>query len=162
VEPGEWEIAQGIDRDGDDAADTTPEIRTEPFARTTGLTFAFEPRAAATIVLTLKKPGAAYWGRPDLGISRWDVAARGNEVLIKVHSLGAAAAPAAEIALLCGGKEAARAAVPAMTVPSDLQPRVADVQLRAPAGTVLKGCVVEIDPSRKLEEITRVNNRVGF
>jgi hypothetical protein len=163
VEPGDWEITRGIDRDGDDVADMNVATKTTTLERTGTLEFSFEPRTTTVVTLKLKTKDSPYWTRPDLGISREDVTMRGNEVRVRVHNIGAADAPASTAALCDGsGRIIASAAVPALKAPADLLPKTADVVIKVPARTDLKGCSVLIDPEGKLKEITAINNRVSF
>ncbi|OHE89356.1 MAG: hypothetical protein A3G75_06750 [Verrucomicrobia bacterium RIFCSPLOWO2_12_FULL_64_8] len=161
VDPGIWEVTQGVDRDGDDKADG--EIRTSraEFERTRSVNLIFAPRAATILTFTLKTPGTPYWQRPDLGIDRDDVAVNGREVRVRVHSLGAVSAPASVVTVRGrDGRVLASADVVTLAAPDDLRPRTAEVTLRLPAGAEAAGGMVEIDPDHRLGEITTVNNAV--
>jgi len=94
VDPGEWEISQGIDTRGIDAADQAIETRTARFERSRSVDLTFAPRATTILTFKLKTPGTPYWQRPDLGIERSDVRIEGRAVSVRVHSLGSVDAPA--------------------------------------------------------------------
>lgn len=163
IEPGDWEITRGMDSNGDDIADTDVATKMTTLERTGTLDLTFEPGATTVVTLKLKTKGVPYWSRPDLGISREDVTVQGTTVRVRVHSIGAADAPAATVAVLDPGEKViASAAVPALKAPSDLIPKTADVVIKLPARTNLKGCTLQIDPDGKLGEITAINNRVSL
>lgn len=161
VDPGQWEITQGIAANDGDTADSTVETRTAVFERTRSLEFTLPPRATTILTLKLKTPGTPYWKRPDLGLDASDVVVRGREVRVTVHSLGSVAAPASSIALRdATGRVIATAPVPALAAPVDLLPQTATVLLKAPAGANLTGATVELNPDHPFEEITERNNAV--
>jgi Concanavalin A-like lectin/glucanases superfamily len=161
IDPGQWEIVQGIDTTGSDLADGATISRTVKLERSADLAVEFAPHATTILTLKLKTPGTPYWSRSDLGIGRGDVTLRDGALTVKVHSLGAVASP--ETAIVCkdrSGRVVASATIPALEAPLDLQPRTADVILRLPANTDVNGGTVQIDPEQKLEEITKRNNAV--
>jgi len=161
VEPGKWEVVQGIDTDGDDRADRDITKRRVGFERTKTLEFTFPPRKTTVITLKLKKKGTPYWKRPDLGMSRDDVVVKDGRVSVTVHSIGSVDAPASTVAL-CDerGTVIASAPVPALRAPLDFEPKTAEVSLSVPPGTPLEGLRVCIDPEDELLEITERNNSV--
>ncbi|HVW22774.1 MAG TPA: LamG-like jellyroll fold domain-containing protein [Opitutaceae bacterium] len=163
VEPGTWEITQGVDTTGDDGADQGVRTWTSAFERSSSVDLTFAPRATTVLTFTLKAPGTPYWRRPDLGLSREDVAVDGGTVRVRVHSLGGVDAPASELAFRdAAGKIVATAPVPPLRAPADLYPKTADVVLTLPAGVSAVGGSVEIDPQHALEQITRLNDSVSL
>jgi hypothetical protein len=121
--------------------------------------------------LRLIERGLPYDARPDLGIARADIhlEARaeshpdGARLAVRVHSLGAvAAAPTRVVFRDRSGQVRAAAELPALAPPLDLTPRTGDVVLALPAGATIAGGSVELDPDRRLREITRANNIVGL
>jgi hypothetical protein len=163
VEPGIWEITQGVDTNNDDAADGILATRAVRFERSESLDFTFPGRATTVLTFALKTLGKPYWERPDLGIEREDVSIAGNVVTVRVHSLGAVATVPTSVALQdAAGRTIVSGMVPAMEAPLDLMPRTRDIVLRLPAGSSIAGASVVLDPERKLEEITRLNNTVGL
>ena len=161
IDPGVWEITQGVDTNNDDVADGAVATSTAVFERTKSVELTFPPRATTVLTFKLKTPGTPYWQRPDLGIDPQDVTARGREVHVKVHSIGSVAAPATTIAVRdASGHILATAPVPALAAPVDLLPKIAEVSLTLPAGTSTAGLSVELDPDHALNEITTRNNAV--
>ncbi len=163
VAPGTWEITQGIDSRGRDTADREIRSWTASFERSQSVELTFAPRAATVLTFKLKTPGTPYWQRPDLGLSREDIAVEGGAVKVRVHSLGSVDAPASQLAFRdASGRIVATAGIPALPAPLDLFPRTADVILTLPGGVSAEGGSVEIDPGHALEEITKLNNRVSL
>jgi hypothetical protein len=161
IDPGVWEITQGIDTKNDDVADQSLTTWTNTFERTSSLEFTFAPRAATVLTLKLKTPGKPYWERPDLGINREDVEVQGREVRVRVHSLGSVPSPETTVVFRdWTGKIIATEKVGPLPPPLDLYPKTTDVVLTLPEGVEATGGTVEIDPDHRLEEITRLNNAV--
>ncbi|MFC1573802.1 LamG-like jellyroll fold domain-containing protein [Candidatus Latescibacterota bacterium] len=163
VDPGEWEIVQGIDSNGDDNIDTVTDKRRVTFERTKSIELVFEPRVQTIVKFRLRKKGIPYWKRPDLGICLQDIKTRGNTITVTVHSLGSVHSPENVLALCDdSGKALATAVIPPLEAPIDLMPRRVQVTLDIPSGTSMKGCSVCIDPDEDKTEITRMNNMVEF
>jgi catechol 2,3-dioxygenase-like lactoylglutathione lyase family enzyme len=162
IEPGTWEITQGIDSDGDENADTAVTKQVISLERTGSLPVVFPPRRTTVLTLKLQSKSIPSARRPDLGIGTEDILLHGNEIRVKVHSLGSEASPPAMMALVENDGVLASAPVPAIEAPLDLIPRTADVSLAVPAGADLHNCGIQLDPEHKLTEITRLNNRVDL
>lgn len=161
VDPGRWEITSGIDTDGDDLADKSRATRTDVFERSRSVEVTFAPGATTVLTFKLMTPGRPYWARPDLGIDPEDVVVRDRELQVTVHSLGGVTSPETSVVLLDPtGRARAKAILPALPAPVELQSQTATVTLRLPEGLVPRGCTVEIDPAREMEEITVRNNAV--
>ncbi len=161
VDPGTWEVAQGIDTNDDDEADRDVATQETAFGRTQTVGLAFAPRATTVLTFRLKTPGTPYWSRPDLGLDPDDVKIDGHELRVTVHGLGSVPSPVTEMVFRdASGAIRARTDVPALAAPIDLRPKTGTVTLRLPEGADLRGGSVEIDPDHRLEEITRVNNAV--
>jgi hypothetical protein len=110
--------------------------------------------------MRLVSKGVPYWSRPDLGIGPEDVRTDGRMLRVTVHSLGALASPAGHVIVRdAGGREIARAAVPPLQAPADLQPRTTTVSLRLPAAGWEGGSVTVGIPGGT-PEITLQNNVV--
>ncbi len=160
VDPGKWEITQGV-RDSDDGPVRDASTRTKEFERSRDLEVTFAPHVTTVLELKLVEKGVPYWSRPDLGIGEDDVKAEGGRVKVTVHSLGSVDAPASKVVLRDKtGKVLATAAVPAIKAPLDLYPKTASVVLTPPKGADWKGGSVTVESGGKVPEITQRNNRV--
>jgi hypothetical protein len=161
VEPGQWELVQGIDTNGDDIADGATTTNTVEFERSGAIEITLPPRVTTVLNLRLVVKGTPYWARPDLGISKDDVVRSGRRLSVVVHSLGAVETQAVTVALVDqNGKVLTTALVPRLEAPLDLRPRKTTVTLSIPPGSQLAGCNIVLDPDAKMKEITRVNNCV--
>ncbi len=159
IDPGMWEMTQGLDTDDDDRADQAVETREVPFARSRAIDLTLAPRVTTVLTFKLKTPGSPVRARPDLGIGDGDVVVRGREVRVTMHSLGSVPTPATTLSVRDpNGFALATAQVPAMAAPVDLIPKTVEVLLTLPTDAARAGLTVEIDPDGRLEEITRLNN----
>lgn len=159
IDPGIWEITQGIDTNGDDNADLQLTNSMAAFERSGALEFTFAPRTTTVLTLKLKTPGRPYWQRPDLGIDRGDVQVFGREVRVRVHSLGSVPSPATTVVFRNrAGEIVATEKLHPLPAPVDLYPQTVEVALTLPDGATAAGGTVEIDPGHQIEEITRLNN----
>src|ERR1035437_5629470 len=98
VDPGQWEITQGV-QTSKDAELTGAKKWTSEFERSRSLDLTFAPRTTTVIEMNLVSKGVPYWSRPDLGISADDVKVEGNRMRVTVHSLGSVDAPASKVVL---------------------------------------------------------------
>lgn len=162
IEPGTWELVQGLDLNGDELVDTTFSKQSITLERSKGVQLTLVPRAATILTLRLQSKSTPYSLRPDLGIGWEDVALEGNTVRVKVHSLGSVATSATTAALIRDKKVIATVAVPAIPAPIDLTPKYVDVTIPLPPGTTADGCSVQIDPENTQNEITLNNNYVDL
>jgi hypothetical protein len=161
VDPGHWEVTEGIDTNGDDRIDAEAATRTVELERSSDVKVTFAPRTTTILKLKLVKPGMPYWTRPDLGIDTGDVKLSAGAIDVTVHNVGSVASPESSVGLLApDGKVIATAAVPAIDAPLDLRPKTATVALPVPVGAATKGARVVIDPQNGLREITKKNNSV--
>ncbi|MCX6143181.1 MAG: VOC family protein [Ignavibacteriales bacterium] len=162
VEPGTWEVVQGIDTNGDEKADTILSKRTVTLERSTSIDLTFDPRKTTVLTLRLLSQSVPYARRPDLGVSKDDVVLRENMIHVRVHSLGSVASPPTKVALVENGKTIAIAPVPEMQAPNDLAPKFADILLPVPPSVNLQNCSIQVDPEKKVNEITLMNNTIDL
>jgi len=161
VDPGQWEMAQGVDTNGDDVIDGDGTTTMMELERSGAIELTLPPGASTVLNLRLVARGISYWARPDLGISNEDVLLRDNKLSVKVHSLGGVNSLPTTLALLDqNGKVVISTPVPLLEAPADLLPRTTTITIVVPAGLRTDGCSVVLDPDAKLKEITRLNNRV--
>jgi hypothetical protein len=160
VAAGSWRMSVGLDADGDDKADGLIVSQDVPLERSASVGLSFAPRKVTVIEFTLDKPTIPVEQRPDLGIGADDVRVKGRQLLVTVHSLGAAATPAGTLRVEdAAGRLLASAAVPALAAPLDLRPKTAEVRVTLPAAAV-HGGRVRIALPGDAPEVTRLNNEV--
>jgi hypothetical protein len=163
VDPGQWEITEGIQTGAKDAALTGVKKWSAEFERSRNIPLTFAPHTTTVVELKLVSKGVPYWSRPDLGIGSDDVKVEGRTMKVIVHSLGAVDAPASKVVLRDrAGKVIATANAGPLKAPLDLYPKTEEVSLALPAGAEWKGGSVTIEMSGELPEITQMNNRVQF
>ena len=163
VDPGQWEIAEGIQTGAKDAALTGVKKWSAEFERSRSIPLTFAPHTTTVVELKLVTKGVPYWSRPDLGISSDDVKVEGGTMKVTVHSVGAVDAPASKVVLRDRtGKVMATANAGPLKAPLDLYPKTEEVSLALSAGAEWKGGSVTIEMSGDLPEITQMNNRVQF
>ncbi len=164
VDPGIWEITQGIDsKAGDtaDVADSGVTTSTVPFGRSETVELTLAPRAETVLTFRLRTPGKPYWQRPDLGLDPEDVQVHGREVRVTIHNVGAVSSPETTVTLRAAdGAVLATEKVSSIPAPTDLAPKTLNLRMTLAAGVTAEGGSVEIDPDHRLEEITRLNNTV--
>lgn len=161
LEPGRWEIVQGLDGNNDDVADGKTSTRTIELERSGNVDFTLTGRAANVLSLKLVAKGSSYWGRPDLGIGADDVKVGAKTISITVHSLGAVDTPPTRLVLLdAGGKVLSTVTVPRTKAPFDLLPKTITISLPITSRSQIAGGSVVVDPEGNIKEITRMNNRV--
>ena len=125
IDPGEWEIKQGT-QESENQPLSNVSSRIATFERSRSIDVTFAPRTTTVLELTLKQKGTPYWSRPDLGIDPEDVTITGRRISVKVHSLGAVDAPAANVVLRdASGKTLATTRTPELKAPTDLVPKTA-------------------------------------
>ena len=161
LEPGRWEIVQGIDNNDDDIADGETVVRTVELERSGNVDFTFPGHAATILSLRLVAKGSPYWSRPDLGIGADDVKVRGKTLSVTIHSLGSVDTPPTSLVLMDSlGKVLSTVMLPRIKAPIDLLPKTLTVSLSISARSQIAGGSVLIDPESGVKEITRMNNRV--
>jgi hypothetical protein len=161
IEPGQWDVVRGVDTNDDDMPDRDLTKFTTSLERGGSLALTLPPRATTVLRFRRKSAGKPHWSRPDLGIDGEDVSFEPAHLRIRVHSLGAVAAPEAEVVFrTASGRVAGRAKIPALAAPDDLSPKTVDVVLPLAPGAELSGGTVEIDPDDRLHQITRRNDTV--
>jgi len=161
LDPGKWEVTQGIDSRGNDLMPDLVQGRQVELNHDNPLAITLAPRTTTVLILKLVSKDTPYWTRSDLGIGKDDVMIQNRKITVTVHSLGAVDAPATKLALMdANGKVIATVAVPALKAPLDLLPKTTTVTLMVPAGASMNGGSVVIDPDMSMKEITRANNLV--
>ena len=161
IDPGQWQISQGVQDNERQNPLHDVATRTVAFERSRSIDLTFPPHATTVLELKLVSKGVPYWQRPDLGIDPEDVKVEGQQMQVTMHSLGSVDAPASKVVLRDrSGKVLASAYAPALKAPLDLLPKTAVVNLALPVGSECKGGSVIIESSGSTPEITERNNRV--
>lgn len=164
IDPGVWELEQSVDADQDGKPDAAPEKRSLRWERSGSLSLSFAPRTTTLLEFRLKERGTPYWNRPDLGLDRRDARlAEPGKLMVTVHGLGSVASPVTRIECRsASGKTLGSAEIPRLEAPQDLLPRTVEVAVPLPEGAELNGATVVIDPDARLEETTRLNNKIAL
>ncbi len=164
IEPGHWILHQGLDESGDQHIDTDANERKVYLERGSEMELSFAPGKYTILKLDLEEPAPTnYADRPDLAICTSGISVKENRVIVRVYSQGAIGSPQTQLELKdAKGKRIATAVVPALEAPLDLIPRYVDITMEIPTGTDLSNGSVEVDPDRKITQITRLNTMVKF
>lgn len=158
---GQYDVAMGVDRNGDDEIDETIAQQRSELARGDAVEFSAPPGETVVLELRLVEELDRVTARPDLAVGPDDVTTEGGSVKVTVHNIGAAAAPESAVELRnAEDKVIAKARVPPLEAPLDLKPKTAEVTL-ASEGATVGGCQVVVDPADTVKEITEVNNVVS-
>jgi hypothetical protein len=161
VDPGVWEMTQGVDGDGDDVAEGKVETKEVGLERSGWVEVEFGPRVTTVLTFKLKKAGVPYWERPDLAIGKVDLVKTNEGLQVMVHNVGTVDAPEATLRVLDKeGKVLGTAKIPAMKGVRELRPSMQRVGVLVGEGRVEIGSV-EID-SGETAEITKRNNWVEW
>ena len=162
IKPGRWIVRMGLDENDDQQIDTDASERTVYLERGCELDLSFAPGKYSIIKLDLEEPAHTdYAERPDLAICASGISIKGNKVTVRVYSQGAIGSPETLLELKdASGKRITSAVVPALEAPLDLVPRWVDITLEVPPGTDLSYGSVEVDPNKKITQITRLNTKV--
>ncbi len=128
------------------------------------LKLTFAPGKNSLVQLELVEPAStSYKERADVGISSTDVKVKGNEVTVRVYSLGAINTPTTALVLKdANGRTITSAMVPSLKAPLDLVPKWTEIKMNVPLGTDLTRGSVQLDPEKKMVQITRVNDVVKW
>jgi hypothetical protein len=160
LDPGRWEVMQGMNTPND-RPDDLRQLGQVDLDHDHPVSLTFAPRTTTVIFLKLVSKDTPYWNRPDIGIGKDDVLIQNRRVTVTVHSLGSVDAPATRLALLdANGKQIAVVEGPALKAPLDLIPKTTKVTLIIPAGASVKGGSIVLEPGALMKEITRGNNQV--
>ena len=159
IASGAWTLTQGVDADGDDAADAPGAARTLDFGRGQAVEATFAPGVTTVLEFRLAGPETDIRDRPDLALAARDVAWKGGALEATIHSLGSRPAPASRLRLEgADGAALAEADIPALDAPNDLKPKTTAVRLTPPRGADLTGARLRIVGAA--DEITQANNVV--
>jgi len=158
IATGSWSIRQGVDANGDDAAEAPGEVALIAFGRDQAISLEFPPGLTTVIELALDGPATDVRDRPDLALSAANVIWRGGALEAVVHSLGSRPATGGLLRLEdARGGTLAEARIPDLAAPDDLLPRSVAVRLEPPAGSNLTGASLRVLLPEA--EVSSANNR---
>jgi hypothetical protein len=156
---GRYDVAIGVDRDGDDQADEG--IRREELElwRYDGaVRFTARPRETLVIEAALLEQLDDVRSRPDLAIGPGDAVADGGAVTVTVHNVGGSASPASVVEVRSAeGRRLGSAPTPPLPPPHNLQPATARVRVGLDGSQ--PPAVIVVDPAGRVAEITEANNQ---
>jgi hypothetical protein len=161
VDAGRWRMTSGVDRDGDGRIDGAATTREFGFEKSVGIDVVFAPGTTTLLELERLQAGTPVELRPDLGIGRGDAQLQGDALMLTVHSLGHVATPPGSAVLEdAQGRELARAPIPPLPAPTDLQPKTVTLRLPLPRQRRPPGMQVVLHADAEVAEVTLANNRL--
>lgn len=162
--PGRWKIRQGLDTNDDQKIDINSTERIVNMERGEALNLTFAPHKNTIVNLELIEPfKIGYAERPDFGIGNTDVKINDNVITVRVYSLGSVDTPATTLEFKdANGKRITTVPVPALKAPLDLIPKWTDIKVTVPKNTDISSGSVQLDPERKILQITRQNDFVKW
>jgi hypothetical protein len=164
IQPGTWRVLTGPDTNEDQQMDQETSSELLYLERGSELNLSFVSQTHTLVSLELVEPArTAYSQRADLAISSAGLRIEENKVTVRVYSQGGIASPESSLELKdARGELVANVTVPAMEAPLDLSPNWLDVEIPIPADLDLSSGSIEIDPGKKIDQITRLNTRVAW
>lgn len=164
IQPGRWRIRQGVDLNDDQQMDGAKTERIVELERGETLKPIFTSHKTTILELELVTPAKTdYSQRPDLGINPEEVKVQGDTVTVRVYSIGATDAPASTLILKdAKGNKLAATSIPSLKAPVDLLPKWVDVKLKVPPHADVSKGSVELDPEKKMVQITRLNDKAEW
>ena len=162
LQPGRYQLHLGIDSDSDDAPDTSLEQRTVTLQRADRLSLTLPPKRVLVLELTQTEAHPKLFPLPDLAISAREIHIEGDTLVVPVHNIGSADAPATEIVVRDDhGQVLARKQVPPIAAPLDLIPKIHTLRLSIPALAKETTLHIELDATNQIREIYEGNNLVA-
>lgn len=162
--PGRWRVSQGLDLNEDQQIDKNATQRFVNLEQGETIKLAFAPGKNTIIKLELvERAKSNYADRPDLGIGSSDIKVDNDEMIVHVYNLGATSSPATTLQVRdVKGNKIATVAVPVIKAPLDLVPQWTEIKITLPRGADLSAGSVQLDPEKKVNQITRVNDYVKW
>lgn len=156
ITPGIWTVRTGTGEGFGDLRQ--PVIRRQELEWSSELEIQFEPGCYTIVELELEQQGTPCHERPDLAIDREDIIIKDDCIRVVVHNIGGAASSETTLVLKNSDGEVLRYNyIPPIPAPVDLYPKTLEIPLWT-RGLSLAGCYIELDPERRMKEITRANN----
>ncbi len=173
LEPGQYEFLQGADENEDGKIDrVTTRHAFHIRGRSSRHSIRLPARTLQLIeVRQVHADGVMPPAMPDLAITGREIRVRSDsrdgklKITVPVHNIGIAPAENINIVVRAiGGRSnvLARTNLARLDAPLDLEPAIAEVQLRVGLSDLPpEQIMIEVDPEDRIAEITEVNNRVA-
>lgn len=163
LEPGRYQMCQGIDVDQNDQIDGKPASREVVLRR--GSSIELDAPAQQVFIIELDQKAAQSRPEllPDLAVGKGDIYydKATDRLKVVLHNIGAAAAKDIIVHFEDpAGNVLARRVIPMLDAPLDLRPKTAIVWLPQPLLHRVAYIQVRVDPDDRIAEITEENNRV--
>lgn len=160
IKPGRWRVRQGADINDDQQIDKDATERMVSLERGETLKLDFAPGKNIIIHFELIEPAKTdYTGQTDVGIGSTDIKITGNEVTLHVYNLGAINSTATTLQLKdAKGNHITTVQVPPLKAPLELVPEWTEIKVVVPKGTNINNGSVQLDPEKKMDQITRLND----
>lgn len=164
IKPGSWRVRQGLDLNDDQQIDKNSSERIINLERGETIKLAFAAGKNTIVKLELVEPAkTSYKERADVGMSSTDIKIKGNEVTVRVYNVGAINSPATTLVLKdAKGSTIATVPVASVKAPLDLVPEWIEVKVKVAEGIDLSSGSVQLDPGKKMNQITRQNDFVKW
>lgn len=162
LQPGRYQLRLGVDRDNDDAPDESLEQHEVTLQRADRVSLTLPPKQVLVLELTQTEAYPKLFPLPDLAISAKEIHIEGDTLVVPIHNIGSADAPATEIVVRDGhGQILARKQIPSIAAPLDLIPKIHVLRLSIPVLTPETILQIELDAANQIREIYEGNNTVA-
>jgi len=162
--PGRWKMHQGADSNNDQQINSKSTESIIELEKGESLNLTFPSHETTIVELELVEPAkTTYSERPDFGISESDIKVKEGGITVRVYSLGSVDTPSTTLELSDGqGSLITTVPVPALKAPLDLVPKWIDIDVPVSPGIDLSSGSVQLDPERKIIQITKQNDYVNW
>ncbi len=159
LQPGRYRVRIGADRNNDDEMDAVAQQQELVLQRAEAIPLRLPPKQVTVVEANQLVPLPPLFPRPDLAVSKQEVQWVGKTLIVPVHNIGSADAPATALVVQDrNGQVVAKASVPNLRAPLDLQPKVHSVRLTLPL-TTRPPLQILVDPDNRIVEIYEGNNQ---
>lgn len=162
LEPGKYQMRQGVDVDQNDQIDGKPATREIALRRGSAIELDAPPGQVFLIELEQTQAQLRPELLPDLAVGKGDIFydRATDRLKVVVHNIGSAAARDIVVHFEDpAGNLLARRVIPHLDAPLDLMPKTAIVWLPQPLLHRVEYIQVRIDPDDRIAEITEENNK---
>jgi hypothetical protein len=162
LEHGRYQVATGIDTNGDFEPEGEVQRRAMTLARADAVPITLAPKAVTIITVEQVERLEPFFTRADLALAGREVEIAGNEVRGVVHNIGSSDAENVTVDILdAAGQGIASASLGRLEATLDLLPRRKSFTIRLPGGA-RNGWTLAVDPANRIPETYEGNNRVSL